>query len=537
MGDSVDFDRLLDRADEETLQEILGAPTVRLLNLLDPKLATPSGLRELIRSTWTPQELLRNRRVRQALVSLLPAIDAQSIAVDLGLAGRQPFTELADYNPRKGSRQEAALFTALSVPEGEVQEYGGPPSSEVVRPSYSLFDHQRRAVADTLGLINGVQRRALLHMPTGSGKTRTAMHVVSQLLTDQALPLVVWLAYSEELCEQAAEEFIKAWSSLGDREMAVHRYWGVHEVDLTEIREGLVIMGLSKAHALLTRDDMPLLFLADRSCLTVIDEAHQAIAPSYRVILDLLVERNEGSRLLGLTATPGRTWNDPDSDQELADFFLRQKVSLAVDGYASPIDYLIDEGYLAKPHFRNLTYSGGATLKDADLRAIEQALDIPEALLQNLAKDEQRNLLILTEVERLAADHARILVFAASVEHAKVLASVLAARGHDAHAVVGTTPKNERIRVLTRFRSNEAESMILCNFGVLTTGFDAPRTSAAVIARPTKSLVLYSQMVGRAIRGTRAGGNREAVVVTIVDTRLPGFGQLDQGFNNWEDVW
>ena len=75
------------------------------------------------------------------------------------------------------------------------------------------------------------------------------------------------------------------------------------------------------------------------------------------------------------------------------------------------------------------------------------------------------------------------------------------------------------------------------NFGVLTTGFDAPRTSAALIARPTKSLVLYSQMVGRAIRGRRAGGNDEALVVTVVDTALPGFTSLAEAFNNWNDVW
>ena len=67
---------------------------------------------------------------------------------------------------------------------------------------------------------------------------------------------------------------------------------------------------------------------------------------------------------------------------------------------------------------------------------------------------------------------------------------------------------------------------MLCNFGVLTTGFDAPQTSAALIARPTKSLVLYSQMVGRATRGHAVRGNREAVVRTIVDTSLPALETL-----------
>ena len=78
---------------------------------------------------------------------------------------------------------------------------------------------------------------------------------------------------------------------------------------------------------------------------------------------------------------------------------------------------------------------------------------------------------------------------------------------------------------------------MLVNFGVLTSGFDAPRTSGAIIARPTYSLVLYSQMVGRATRGPRAGGNEEAEVVTVVDTGLPGFETVTDAFHNWEDVW
>ena len=73
--------------------------------------------------------------------------------------------------------------------------------------------------------------------------------------------------------------------------------------------------------------------------------------------------------------------------------------------------------------------------------------------------------------------------------------------------------------------------------GVLTTGFDAPDISAAMIARPTRSLVLYSQMVGRATRGLKAGGNAEAEIVTVIDPDLPGFGSIADAFKNWEDVW
>jgi superfamily II DNA or RNA helicase len=77
----------------------------------------------------------------------------------------------------------------------------------------------------------------------------------------------------------------------------------------------------------------------------------------------------------------------------------------------------------------------------------------------------------------------------------------------------------------------------LCNFGVLTTGFDAPKTSAVIIARPTTSIVLYSQMIGRALRGVRVGGTAKAIVSTVVDTSIPVFREIINQFTNWDAQW
>ncbi|MCL4256738.1 MAG: restriction endonuclease, partial [Anaerolineae bacterium] len=151
--------------------------------------------------------------------------------------------------------------------------------------------------------------------------------------------------------------------------------------------------------------------------------------------------------------------------------------------------------------------------------------------------DEMRNLAIITEIEQLAKCYHRIIVFAATVDHANLIASVLQIRGHQARSVTSGTNPILRAKYIEDFKSNADDVRILCNFGVLTTGFDAPGTSAALIARPTKSLVLYSQMVGRAIRGVKAGGNTKAEIVTVVDYKLPGFGSVSDAFNNWEDVW
>ena len=164
-------------------------------------------------------------------------------------------------------------------------------------------------------------------------------------------------------------------------------------------------------------------------------------------------------------------------------------------------------------------------------------MDIPSRILERLAQDEQRNLGIIHRTEQIAKEHRRIILFAASVAHANLIAAVLRARGLAADSITGHTPSGERRRIISRYRGSFEGPLVLCNYGVLTAGFDAPETSAAVVARPTKSLVLYSQMIGRALRGPLAGGNEEAEVITVVDTNLPGFGDLGESFFNWEDVW
>nr|WP_240743679.1 DEAD/DEAH box helicase [Mycobacterium paragordonae] len=403
---------------------------------------------------------------------------------------------------------------------------------------YGLFAHQRDACQKSRRLLAQSPNRLVLHMPTGSGKTRTAMHLIADEFRQREPTLVIWLAYSDELCEQAASEFETAWTYLGDRQLTTYRFWGASSLQIDEVNDGFVVAGLAKMFSTAKVDANFLIRLADRCSLVVIDEAHQAIAESYRFLLEVLSQRNAGSRLLGLTATPGRTWNDPDKDQELADFFHRRKVTLQVTGYENPVDYLIEEGYLARPTFESLNYSGpSGPLSPEELSRLGDALDVPEDLLIQLAEDEQRNLLILNRTERLVAQHARTIVFAATVDHARTLATVLRARGILADAVTAATPPGERSRIIARFKSGGQDPRVLCNYGVLTTGFDAPRTSAALIARPTKSLVLYSQMVGRATRGLRAGGNETATIVTVVDRNLPGFGEMSEAFTNWEDVW
>lgn len=531
------FESLVQRLDDEALQELLGQEVIRLLRSLAGQKARPSALRQLLMEQRTPCSLLRDAKAREQLFSFLRPAEVGELIAASGLKAGTDLHALCRYRFRKNSQAESAIFEALSVTVDAEHVDEIEPAETCVSASYSLFPYQRQAVQQALGNLEA-SGRVLIHMPTGSGKTRTAMNLIANVLRSCERGLVIWLAYSDELCEQAASEFCKAWRSLGDRDIGVWRFWDQRTVDFANCQDGLVVAGLTKMYNHFQEQRVEGVELGKRTKLVVLDEAHQAIAPTYSYLLDMLAPSyDEASALLGLSATPGRTWRDIDADSELANFFKRQKVTLSIPGYPNPIDFLVAQGYLARPTFHTKRYSAGHSLSASEQAQIAAHLDIPESILMRLGADDQRNLLILTEVERLLRHHRRILVFSASVPHALLLAAVLRSRDHWAQAVTGATPKTDRRRIIQEYKDAAVEPRVLCNYGVLTTGFDAPATSAALIARPTKSLVLYMQMVGRALRGRSAGGNDEAEVVTILDDNLPSVGDLGEAFNNWEDVW
>lgn len=531
--------QVLSRADAPALSKWIGREASELVHLLDRRLESPAKLLELVLGLRTEAGLLDDEVSRQDLLDLLRLGEAQELIQTIN--GRNaPVSDAyvalrtVDFR-RNGPRTALFEFFEVSVPTPSM--VATPPAVSTCSPAYPLFAHQIDVQARAHAAIEGELGRTLLHMPTGAGKTRTAMNLVADYLREGNRRVAVWLAHSEELCDQAVREFEKAWQLLGNRPVPVHRYWGGFESDLSSIADGVVVAGLAKLFARTKANSNVITGLASRRPFVVMDEAHQAIAPTYSLLLNILVPSNRGGRLLGLSATPGRTWNDVAADQRLAEFFGGQKITLQVPGYDNPVQYLIDQQYLARATYRRLECNSGVALTDAERQQISETLELPDSYLTRLGASAQRSLQIIAEIEKLAAMHRRIIVFAASVHQSELLATVLTARGLRARSVTTRTRKDARTAIIDQYQIDDGIPFVLCNYGILTTGFDAPKTSAALIARPTMSLVLYSQMVGRAIRGVKAGGNAEAEIVTVVDPGLPGFASVESAFSNWEDVW
>ena len=535
-GPGQNLDEIVDCLSVDELYTILGEDVVSLIKML----SSPDDRVARLRKSAT--DMLRN----QADV-LMARSDIREICFNATsseklreLAGRLGVTDInavRTLDPTENAKTWQAFLGFFGINTRGVVPFTAEPDREDVLPEFGLFPHQRHSANRVWNVIGDGYERVVLHMPTGAGKTRTAMHIVSRFMTAYEPSVVVWLAASAELLDQAADAFKNAWTRLGNREIDILRFWGDYAPDLSAVTDGLIIAGLQKMHAFKARDSLEFLRLAKSVNFVIVDEAHQAIAPTYRETIDSLAETGNNNALMGLTATPGRTWSDIDADERLADFFGGQKVMLDVAGWNDPISYLMEQGYLARPTFRRLEFEALSKLKP-NLNNAEKGDDYDSSLLESIAKQADRNIIIIDEIRQLIKKgHRRIILFGASVQHAELLAVVLSAVGIDGRVVTSNTGKTARNQIIHAFRTNSTTPMVLCNFGVLTTGFDAPKTSAAVIARPTKSLVLFSQMVGRATRGPKAGGNETCAISTVVDIDLAGFGNVTEAFTNWEDVW
>ena len=515
---------------DDSLRQFIDSRVLKVLDVLFGGRIAEADLRRVALTLVDLHAILGEEKGRQLVLGLFPESKRTELevrverSIDPGLADAWSEPEVRRLRDFFGLVEER--LTPLL-----------PPTTETVTPTYGLFEYQRRAVQELLPLLSEGERRAILHFPTGAGKTRTAMHVAADFLRSNDPSVVVWLASGKELLEQAALAFKEAWSHLGTRPVQIGFIQGQHDLDFERFSDGLLAIGLAKAWSMLsTTHPEWTMTVARRARLIVFDEAHQSIARTYSRITDELTT-DYRCALLGLTATPGRTWDDIDEDGKLADFYTRNKVTIRVPGN-NPIRYLIDQGYLARPVFRTLLAQPGLAIDEGDLARIASSLDIPDDVLSNLSTTDRYVAAALEAIEDLLSrGHLRVLVFAASVELAHLLTAVLTARDIEGYAVTGLTRDRARTHAIRTFKSNVERPMVLVNFGVLTTGFDAPKATAAVIARPTKSLVLYSQMIGRAIRGPRAGGTTDCEIVTVVDTRLPGFGNVAEAFSNWEDVW
>lgn len=430
---------------------------------------------------------------------------------------------------------------------------------------YELLDYQYCIEQRVLNILNSgkVQQKMLVHMPTGTGKTKTSMHIITNYLNFSLKKkgLVIWVAHTTELLQQAYDTFVSVWRHLGDGHISAYKLWGNKTIqDTNEPLNGVVFCGLAKLMSI--ADSNPNLYekLRKDSRLVVFDEAHKVAAPqTQKVIKDLLLmpQGYENRALLGLTATPGRTTEDSYDNNLLTYMFdgnlihidaeilnqinLGPLRALNTTPEENVIKYFQERRILAKMKLQKLSYK--TFFSDAEIRTLRGSLtdmgfdekEYTTAQLKILAKNKERNLAIMKQLRQLSFDKKPTIVFACSVDHAKMLSSMLELEGIRNSLVIGDMDPIDRKKAIDIFKDRESGVDIIINYEVLTTGFDSKNIKCVFITRPTKSIVLYSQMLGRGLRGPLMGGNEECLLIDI-DDNLQAFDN-ETAFSHFNDYW
>lgn len=370
--------------------------------------------------------------------------------------------------------------------------------------------------------------RAMLFLPTGAGKTRVTVEALTHaFLEDGLVGPLLWIAQSEELCEQAVQTWSTVWRQFGDdRPMRIGRLWSRNEVASSDDEVFVIIATDAKLAECLTSDEYDWVAAATG---VVIDEAHEATGTQYTKILRWLgIDARRTERpLLGLTATPFKGTGDEATKRLVGRFGETLLDSLGEDPYGR----LQSEGVLSRVEHQTLD-GADVELDTSEASETLQTRRLPSSVMERIGRNEARTGRLLDHITALPEDWP-VLVFTADVLSAQVLAALLRVKQVPAAAVSGMTRMNERRRSIDQFRRGEIRVLTNCN--VLTQGFDAPAVRALYIARPTFSPNAYIQMVGRGLRGKANGGKEECLVVNVNDT----FGKFGEelAYRKFDYLW
>jgi len=436
-----------------------------------------------------------------------------------------------------GSSAAIAFVSELKLPVAFAgSRTPSPPPFETVegpRDFPSLHAYQEDLVRNISTMLDRLApQRGMLSLPTGAGKTRVTAEAVIRWvkrLGDLKGPLL-WIAQTEELCEQAVQSWKFVWSKVGaERPLTISRLWSSNDVGNVVDHPHLVVATDAKLERCLGADQYAWL---RQAALVIVDEAHTAISKRYTEILGQLglTQYETGRHLLGLTATPFRNTNEEET-RRLVNRFGNRRLDEGVFRSGDPYRDLQEWGMLAEVEHRTLKGGKIELTRDEKTHADRMAM-LSRSAEQRLADDHGRSRRIIDEVAALPEDWPTLL-FATSVDHAKYLAAMLNDRGIRAAAVDSTTSTQDRRTRIENFRNGRIR--VLTNYGVLTQGFDAPATRAVVVARPVYSTNVYQQMIGRGLRGPLNGGKDTCLILNVSDN-IPNF-DTRLAFTQFEHLW
>ena len=426
------------------------------------------------------------------------------------------------------------IFAGIAAPPKVSTIQDVPPLK--VPPKLADFQEGLKANMRAVLEQNDVKTRCVVTLPTGGGKTRVAVEAFIDWMQPrfEEGKYLIWIAQSEELCEQAIACIEQMWASRPFvRPLRIYRFFGGRDVPEEELCGGAVVASIQQLHNRIKSGNKSFETILSDTGAMIIDEAHCAVSEMYNGLLNT-AEEICGSDLFpicGLTATPGRPNEEtPKLVGRFEAYLIKPDLGTEYEQY--PLRYFREHKFLAQAS--HILYQSGLEYKltDDEAEKVKKEKDLPAEFLRRLAADKKRNLKIIRRLLDLPKGTST-LVYACTVEHAYFLSALLSAQGRSSGAVSSDTPITLRRALIHDFKEQKIE--FLCNYGVLTTGFDAPKVECIALCRPTTSEVLYEQIIGRGLRGPRFGGTPECTIIDFADNILRLGPPLAYG--RFDDFW
>lgn len=342
----------------------------------------------------------------------------------------------------------------------------------------SLRPYQAQIAEHVDALIASGLRRLLIPLPTGGGKTVISAEIARLAVARRQR--VLFLVHRRELLKQSSQKLHAAGLEFG----IVAAGWPSRPGELVQIAS------IATLHARAVRSSAMSLPAAD---IVIVDEAHHAIAGSWR----RLVGAYPDALIVGLTATPCR-----GDGRGLGDMF---EALIPCPG----VPELIAGGFLVP------TRVYAPTTPDLDGVNVERGDYVERQLAERMDRPELVGD-VVSHWHRLNTERRPTAVFATSIVHSIHLCQEFARSGVVAEHLDGSTPADERDAILARLSAGTTEVVVNC--GVLCEGWDAPAVACIVLARPTRSMALYRQVVGRGLRP--AAGKADCLVLDHAGSTL-----------------
>mgnify|MGYP005766081853 CR=1 FL=1 len=283
------------------------------------------------------------------------------------------------------------------------------------------------------------------------------------------------------------------------------------------------------------------------------DECHKIGAKETNKVIQDFSKSYEGNKkdFIGLTATPGRTTEDSLENRIFNEFFDRKigidiklvdRISMGQNQARNRatirdvIGYFQDRKILSKLIKEPLEYEvNNDLLEKLKKEFYSNREDYSPELITQIAANKSRNSVILNRLKELNTQGKPTIVFACSLDHAKMLSAFLNIENIPNSLVYGDMSAATRKKAIADFKDRDNPVNIIINYDILTTGFDSTNIDCVFITRPTKSVILYSQMIGRGLRGPQMGGAETCLLIDVKEN-LEVYNE-NEAFSHFNSYW